>query len=128
MTATALARSAAELPASFAGAFNTGRLEAALAMYEPDAILVVGDGRRPTGGSSLAAALDEYLRLGPPITVAVRKVFENGDLALLIVDWKIAGTPPDGRTVDLSGTATDVARRGADGHWRYAIDNPFGAA
>jgi hypothetical protein len=30
--------------------------------------------------------------------------------------------------VDLHGTATDVARRGADGAWRYVIDNPFGTA
>ncbi|MFE6165805.1 hypothetical protein ACFQ7F_43675 [Streptomyces sp. NPDC056486] len=28
----------------------------------------------------------------------------------------------------VRSTATDVARRGADGHWRYVIDSPFGAA
>ncbi|EFL19641.1 predicted protein [Streptomyces sp. C] len=43
-----------------------------------------------------------------------------------------AATPPrwrtgrDGVPVHVEGTATDVARRGPDGRWRYAIDNPFG--
>ncbi|MFJ3969784.1 hypothetical protein ACIPYR_16745 [Streptomyces parvus] len=26
----------------------------------------------------------------------------------------------------IAGTATDVARRGPDGLWRYVVDNPFG--
>jgi ketosteroid isomerase-like protein len=42
-----------------------------------------------------------------------------GDIALLIVGWSIAG-------LDAQGTATDVARRGPDGRWRYVIDNPYG--
>jgi hypothetical protein len=28
--------------------------------------------------------------------------------------------------LDDEGTATDVARQGSDGYWRYVIDNPFG--
>ncbi len=34
----------------------------------------------------------------------------------------------DGNRTHVDGTATDVARRGADGCWRYVIDNPFGIA
>ncbi|MFD0538567.1 hypothetical protein ACFQY7_37435 [Actinomadura luteofluorescens] len=30
--------------------------------------------------------------------------------------------------VRIEGTATDVARRGPDGRWRYAVDNPFGTS
>ena len=58
--------------------------------------------------------------LGLPITVRPRRVEVAGDLALLIVDWTVGE--------DISGTATDVARRGADGCWRYVIDNPFGVS
>ncbi|MER5497900.1 hypothetical protein ABT096_11935 [Streptomyces sp. NPDC002561] len=57
-----------------------------------------------------------------------RHTYVVGDLALLIVDFVIAGTAAHGGEVRVEGTATDVARRGADGYWRYAIDNPFGAA
>jgi ketosteroid isomerase-like protein len=55
--------------------------------------------------------------------VTTRHVYVAGDVALLIVDWSMKSA-----SLDLSGTATDVARRGADGVWRYAIDNPFGTA
>ncbi|MFI7698427.1 hypothetical protein [Nonomuraea sp. NPDC049480] len=42
------------------------------------------------------------------------------------MDWVIRGTDGDGQPVHIEGTATDVARRGEDGRWRYVIDNPFG--
>jgi len=53
---------------------------------------------------------------------------ENAPRVLLIVDWSIRGTGPDGHEINLEGTASDIARRGADGKWRYAIDNPFGTS
>ncbi len=55
----------------------------------------------------------------------VRHTYTADEIALLVVDWTITGTCPDGSPVDLAGTATDVARRGSDGYWRYLIDNPF---
>jgi hypothetical protein len=42
---------------------------------------------------------------GQRIEVRLRHVYETGDLALLVEDWSIG---------DRTGTATDVARRGAD--------------
>lgn len=65
---------------------------------------------------------------GLPIDVRPRHVYLADDVALLIVDWTISGTTADGEDVDIQGTATDVARRGDDGIWRYIIDNPFGTA
>jgi ketosteroid isomerase-like protein len=55
-------------------------------------------------------------------------VFVNGDIAQIVVDWSIDGTGPDGEHVHVEGTASDVARRGADGLWRYLIDNRRGTA
>ncbi|WP_239144276.1 hypothetical protein [Streptomyces sp. SID14515] len=40
----------------------------------------------------------------------------------------VEGRAADGGQVRIAGTATDVARRGSDGFWRYVIDNPFGTA
>lgn len=96
-----IARTPEELPRLFAEAFNAGD---PAVYYEP--------GAQP-------AELAGHLALGLTMTVHVRKVVSRGDLALLIVDWQVG---------DESGTATDVARRGADGGWLYAIDNPSGVA
>ena len=48
--------------------------------------------------------------------------------AELVLDWSIDGAGPDGKEVHLGGSASDVLRRGADGVWRYMIDNNQGTA
>ncbi|MFC8528366.1 YybH family protein [Nocardia sp. NPDC057227] len=112
-------------PAVFAAAFNSGSPAAVAAVYEERAVLVPRPGE-PVTGAGLAAATAEFLALGLPIAVEPRHVYVADDIALLIVDWVIDGTGPDGAPVHIEGTATDVARQGADGLWRYLIDNPFG--
>ncbi|MCK7626972.1 DUF4440 domain-containing protein [Streptomyces sp. RS10V-4] len=94
---------------------------------EPGAVFVPEPGRALRGAEG-DRAQSAFQGLGVPISVTPRHTYVAGDLALLIVDWVIDGTGPDGARVHLEGTATDVARRGADGCWRYVIDNPFGTA
>ncbi|WP_405982780.1 YybH family protein [Streptomyces sp. NBC_00158] len=114
-------------PAVFAAAFNTGDPAEVARVYEPDAVFVPSPGT-PLTGTARASATAEFLSLGLPIDVRPRHTYATGGLALLIVDWTIEGTGPGGEPVSLAGTATDVARRGPDGLWRYAVDNPFGTA
>ncbi|WP_431899295.1 YybH family protein [Nonomuraea sp. bgisy101] len=108
-------------------AFNTGDVSTVEQAYEDLAVLVPAPGR-PMTGQDRAAATEHLLSLGLPIQARPRHVYVADDIALLIVDWAIHGTTPDGRDVHMEGTATDVARRGPDGLWRYVIDNPFGTA
>ncbi|QKW05702.1 DUF4440 domain-containing protein [Streptomyces sp. NA04227] len=115
----------AQHPAVFAAAFNSGDIRAVLGVYEPGAVFVPRPGH-PVKGRELATRTEEFLALGLPIALRPRHIYETGDLALLVVDWTIEGTGADGVPVHLEGTATDVARRGVDGLWRYVIDNPFG--
>jgi ketosteroid isomerase-like protein len=122
-----LAREPDEVPAVFAERFNSGDAAALAEVYEEAGVLVPEPGR-PVAGPDRDAANGRLQGLGVPIRVAPRHVYRNGDVALLVVDWVIAGTGPDGAAVRVEGTATDVARRGPDGRWRYAIDNPFGVA
>lgn len=37
-------------------------------------------------------------------------------------DWHFVGVVPDRDRVERSGTSVEVARRGADGRWRFIID------
>ncbi|MFC5719898.1 YybH family protein [Streptomyces gamaensis] len=115
-----------EVPAVFAERFNSGDATALAQVYEDAAVLVPQPGT-PVTGPDLHAANGRLQQLGVPVSVRPRHVYRNGDLALLIVDWAIDGTGRDGRVVHVEGTATDVARRGPDGRWRYVIDNPFGS-
>ncbi|HEX8518533.1 MAG TPA: DUF4440 domain-containing protein [Pseudonocardia sp.] len=123
----ALTTDPAQHPAVFAAAFNSGDPAAVERVYEDVGVLVPQPGR-PVTGFERSAANAALQALGAPITTRPRHVYVADDVALLVVDWTIDGTGPDGSPVHLAGTATDVARRGADGRWRYVIDNPFGTA
>ncbi|MGN9836547.1 YybH family protein [Nonomuraea sp. H19] len=120
-----LAKRPEDVPMVFAERFNSGDLSAVMEVYESGAVFVPEPGSALTGTGAEAANAD-FLGLGLPITVRPRHVYTTGDLALLIVDWVIDGTDSGGSPVHIEGTATDVARRGPDGCWRYVIDNPFG--
>lgn len=120
-----LVRDPSQLPEAFTHAFNAGNLAAIDRLFEPDAVrvihpgqVVVGDGRRKT--------TSDFLALGIPIMLQLRHTYVYEDIALLIGDFIIDGTKPGGEHVHYEGTATDVARRGPDGYWRYVIDNPSG--
>ncbi|GAA5005331.1 YybH family protein [Actinopolymorpha pittospori] len=107
--------------------FNSGKISAMKSLYE-GAVLVADDGRTVTDPDEIAAALERDINLGLPLEANARHVFVTGDTAQIVADWSIDGTGPDGKHVHVEGTASDTVRRGADGHWRYLIDNRLGTA
>lgn len=115
----------AEHVARWVELFNARDLAALDALYEPDAVVVPRPGY-PVTGAARSAALADFMGLDVPMKAALRQAVIANDIALLVIDWSLAGTGPDGREIDMSGTATDVVRRNADGQWRYVIDNPSG--
>lgn len=58
---------------------------------------------------------------------AVHELLEwIGTIASLVLDWNIVKKTPTGDDFHMVATSNDIARLGADGYWRYIIDNPFG--
>ena len=108
--------------------FNSGKVSAMMGIYAPEAVFIATDGRTITDHAEIAAELERDLKLGLPLKAKARHVFVADDIAQLVVDWSIDGTGPDGEHVHVEGTASDVARRGTDGRWRYLIDNRLGTA
>jgi ketosteroid isomerase-like protein len=108
--------------------FNSRKLDAMMALYAPEAVFVAMDGRTITDRNEFAAQFQHDMDLGLPLKANVRHVFVGGDTAQIVVDWSIEGTGPDGKDVRLGGSASDIVRRGADGVWRYVIDNNRGTA
>src|SRR5689334_25196947 len=108
--------------------FNSGKISAMMGLYDPEAVLIADDGRTVTDRAEIAAELERDLRLGLPLNARARHVFVAGDIAEIVLDWSIDGTGPNGKHVHLGGSASDILRRGADGLWRYIIDNNQGTA
>ncbi|MFI9818284.1 YybH family protein [Saccharothrix variisporea] len=102
-------------------AMNAGDLEAVLRLYTEDAVSV-WDPEKPISGEEHRQAVAEFITQKPRMRAQVKESYVTGDTALLVVDWTIE---IEGQET-LTGTGLDVLRRGADGNWRYAVDNPFG--
>jgi ketosteroid isomerase-like protein len=107
-------------------ALNRGDVEAALAFYEPNGLLVVRPGELARGSKELRAALGRFIALKPTLRAHAQRVVEAGDLALYMGRWTLQGTDPAGQPVSMGGESTDVLRRRPDGRWLIAMDNPWG--
>jgi ketosteroid isomerase-like protein len=114
------------LTASLLERFNTGEVSAMMGLYEEGAVFVTNSGEPVTDPAEIERHLEGFMSFGLPMKANARHVYVAGDVALIVLDWEVEGTGPDGSHVHLKGSATDVAHRGADGFWRYAIDNPYG--
>ena len=108
--------------------FNSSKVAAMMGLYAPAAVLIGKDGRTITDHSEIAAELERDFGLGLPLQAKARHVFVADDIAQIVLDWSIDGIGPDGKHVHLEGSASDIVRRGADGFWRYLIDNNLGTA
>lgn len=117
-----------QLNLAFAERFNARDLDGLMALNVDDVVFVPAPGQPVTGEAAVRGALEQFLGLSLPITMAVRHVFQSGNTGLAIADWSINGTGPDGSQIALAGTTADVAVFDDAHGWRYAVDNPFGTA
>jgi uncharacterized protein (TIGR02246 family) len=109
----------------FATFLSAGDLAAALELYDGDAAFL-GTPASVTRGDDLRSALAGFFALRPTLTPGPRRVIVAGDTALVVHDWHLRGTLPDGAPVEQQGRAVDVLRRQLDGTWRLLIDDPWG--
>lgn len=115
-----------------ARAFNTQDVEAAAALYHPEASVVqIGDVH---GGSHIAhgqqgirQTMAAYIGLKPHMDVITHHTTVAGDFAMTRSQWLIHGTDPDGRPIEVHHHGMEVHRRLPDGTWAFFIDHPSGA-
>ena len=120
------ARNPEDLDRVFAGALNTGNLDELVSLYEPQASLMASPGKVVVGIDAIREALAGFIAGKPNMSLTPRVVSKTADLALLTSKWELMMTGPDGKPATMSGQSIEVARRGSDGNWRFAIDMPFG--
>jgi uncharacterized protein (TIGR02246 family) len=107
-------------------AINRGDLEAAVGLYEPNAVLVAQPGQLARGLAAIRDAMQGFIALRPTLSTATSQVIESGDVALYLGRWSLSGVAPDGGAVTMGGDSSDVLRRQADGRWLIVLDNPWG--
>ncbi|WP_244132043.1 alpha/beta fold hydrolase [Burkholderia plantarii] len=123
-------RTPEQVPVAFDAAFNDGDLDRLLDLFRDDALMRMADGRTVAHGRD--AIREQFAALlgagASQILNRARPALVSGDVALVLLDWTMRTTQPDGRCADHHGTATQVMRRGSDGAWKLSISNPLGVA
>ena len=91
----------------------TGDADGMAALYEPDAVMALRDGRRAGGREAIRAFYAGLIERGRKFELGEqRPAFINGDLALTSTRL------PNG------DVTAEIARRQADGTWLWVIDQP----
>jgi ketosteroid isomerase-like protein len=92
---------------------NAGDVDGLTALYEPDAVLALPDGRVATGSDEIRRA---YQRL-----VADRPQFEPGRQQPTLISGDLALTSS---RLANGAVTVEVARRQPDGTWLWVLDQP----
>ena len=116
-----------DLLSTYFARFNGGELDGTTGLYEATGVLVAQPAMVAEGTAAVREALAQFFALRPQLAAKASRIIIAGDVALALTQWTLDGQGPDG-PIHMTGTATDVLRRHADGGWRVAIDNPWGIA
>jgi uncharacterized protein (TIGR02246 family) len=109
---------------TFAARLNSRDLDGLVALYEPGAVFEPAPGTVVRGHGEIRAALNRFLELEPTMSSEVVQVLESGGIALVVNEWSMSGTAPDGTPVHQSGRSSDVVRRQPEGGWLVMVDKP----
>lgn len=109
---------------SFTDRVHAGDLDGLVALYEPAAVFEPQPGVVVEGRQAIRQALAELLALRPTMVVETVQVLRADDVALVINEWTMTGTAPDGSEVRQGGRSADVVRRQPSGAWLVLVDKP----
>lgn len=103
-----------------------GDVKAAVSAYEPNATIVLRPGETASGGAAIRAFTEASIGLS--LSFSDRQIIAAEDLALHCSKWSATTDDGTGHKREMAGWTADILRRGPDGSWLLAIDNPWAAA
>ena len=116
-------KSPEKITAAFLAAYNARNKAALMALYAEDAAYTFNGVTIITGLGKIGAAFDRGLASSLNMTGSVLSCVTSCDTALVRMHWKMV--KPDGG-FHSEGVSCEILRKGADGLWRYIIDDATG--
>ena len=118
-TCVMAAKSPEEICHLFRQYMREGDLDAVLTVYDPEVVFLNKAGELKKGAEALRQELRPFAATNAVFDFTIKQVIRSGDIALMHTQWKISSPHK------LSMYAIEVARRQADGTWRWLIGDPF---
>jgi ketosteroid isomerase-like protein len=106
--------------------FNKGNMSFLMTLYENGACFASEPGQVVEDLKNIRQSLQSFIDMRSKLEAKVKRVLQANDLTLLITEWSINGTKPDGKSINLTGRGTVILRRQSDGNWLMVIENPWG--
>jgi uncharacterized protein (TIGR02246 family) len=105
-----------------------GDLDAAVALYEPNAVFVVSPDQVVTGHAAIRDVLQGMVAAkGTGKIDAVTAVASaDGSVAVTRTKGSMTSPGPDGKPVTMPFHSVEVVRKQPDGTWLFVIDDPGG--
>ena len=95
------ANSPQEVAAGIGHGLSNGDLEGIMAMYEPNACLVLQSGQVLQGVAAIRESIAEFIALKPKMKAESRTVVQADDLAIVYARWSLSGTDIDSAAISI---------------------------
>ena len=107
---------------------HSGDLDAALELYEPDAVFVVPPGNVVTGHAAIREVFQGMMAAGATgkIESVTAVPSADGSVAFTRANGSSTAPGPDGKPITTHFHSIEVVRTQSDGTWRIVIDDPSG--
>ncbi len=117
---------ASKFPNAFDQALNAGDLEGLVSLYDERATIRTADSRVEQGLAAVRVEMEDLIASKATLVNTARHTLQSGDTALIVVDWNLVFSTPDGQRIERRGTATNVLKKDPDRGWRLLVANPQG--
>lgn len=104
--------------------FRAGDLDGLLSLYEVNAVLCPAPGMLLKGHAKIRDQMKALLTLQGELAATQLSCVQQDDLAMLHARWTFKGKDAAGNAVDIGGHSSKLARKDAEGSWRYLMDLP----
>ena len=115
-----------EWPQVFEQHINAGDLDAAIALYEPDAHFISPSGETLVGRDAIRQEVSRLIEAKTHMKSRVIKAVTVGDIAQLYTDFERTMVDGQGHTVTRHSRAIELLRRRPDGSWGLIVGDPNG--
>jgi ketosteroid isomerase-like protein len=108
----------AEICQLFQRYMRQGDMESVLSLYDKEIVFINEAGQEISGIEALKEELAPFVSRKAVFDFSVKKIVQKGEIALMHTVWTISPQ-------QISLYAIEIARRQADGTWRWLIGDPF---